>query len=67
MTLNVQGCRNKMEEIMKEVDTMKLDLIILTETKKNGTGNDTLGSYIHRYSGVDKHRRAKKRSSNFDS
>ena len=44
---NVQSFRNKIVEIIKEVDTMELDLIILTGIKKIGTGNETLGNYIH--------------------
>jgi exonuclease III len=32
-TWNVQGCRNKMEEIIREVRTMKIDVVVLTETK----------------------------------
>jgi exonuclease III len=36
-TWNVQGCRNKMEEIIREVSTMKMDVVVLTETKKEGS------------------------------
>ena len=39
---------------------MKMDLIFLTETKKKGTGNETLGNYIHLFSGVKKCERAKR-------
>jgi len=44
-TWNVQGCRNKMEEIIREIHIMKKDLVALTE--KNGIGNKTLGKYTH--------------------
>ena len=37
-TWNVQGIRNKTEEIMKAITEMKEDIIILTETKKKGSG-----------------------------
>jgi hypothetical protein len=26
---------------------MKIDMVVLTETKKEGTGSETLGNYIH--------------------
>jgi len=31
-----------MEEIIIEIDKMKMDVIVLTETKKKGTGSETL-------------------------
>ena len=31
-TWNVQGCRNKMEEIIREINIMKMDVVVLTET-----------------------------------
>jgi exonuclease III len=54
-TWNVQGSRNKMEEIIGEINIMKMDVVVLTETKKNGTGRETLGNYIHLFSGVKKY------------
>jgi hypothetical protein len=33
-TWNVQDCRNKVEEITRETNTMKIDVVVLTETKK---------------------------------
>jgi len=33
-TWNVRGCRNKMEEIIREISTMKMDVVVLTETKR---------------------------------
>jgi len=39
-TWNVQGCRNKMEEIIREISTMKMDVVVLTETKKKGAGSE---------------------------
>jgi exonuclease III len=53
-TWNVQGCRNKMEEIISEISVMKMDVVVLTETKQKGTGNETLENCIHLFSGVKK-------------
>jgi len=33
-TWNVQGHRNKMEEIIREINTMNMDVVVLTETKR---------------------------------
>jgi len=33
---NVQGSRNKMEGIIREINIMKIDVVVLTETKKEG-------------------------------
>jgi len=45
---NAQGCRNKMDEIIREINIMEMDVVVLTETKKKGTGNETLGNlYTH--------------------
>jgi len=35
-----------MEEIIREINILKMDLAVLTETKKKGTGSETLGNYI---------------------
>jgi exonuclease III len=53
-TWNVQGWRNKMEEIISEISVMKMDVVVLTETKKKGTGNETLENYRHLFTGVKK-------------
>ena len=50
----------KAAEIIKEIGTMEMDVVVLTEIKKKGTGSETLGNYIHIYSGVKKYQRAKK-------
>ena len=39
---------------------MKLDVVVLRETKKNGTGSETLGNYVHLFSGVQIYVRAKR-------
>jgi hypothetical protein len=58
--LNVQGIRNKTGEIIKGLEELRQDITILTETKKKGKGVETLGPYLHFYSGVPKEKRAKR-------
>ena len=36
-----------------------MDVVLLTETKKKGTGSETLGNYIHLFSWVKKYEWAK--------
>jgi len=43
-TWNVQGCRNKLEEIIREIIIMIMDVLVLTE--KKGKRSETLGIYI---------------------
>jgi len=57
--LNVQGIRNKTGEIIKGLEELKQDIMILTQTKKKGNGVEILGPYLHFYSGVSKEKRAK--------
>ena len=52
-----------MKEIIREVSTLEMDVIVLTETKKKGTGSESRGNYIHIYCGVKKYERAKTRVS----
>ena len=59
-TWNVQGIRNKTEEIMKAITELKEDIIILTETKKKGSGLEIQGPYIHLYTGVPKEKHAQR-------
>jgi len=40
-----------------------MDVVVLTETKKKGTGSEALGNYIHPVSGVKKYERAKRGAS----
>jgi hypothetical protein len=35
-------------------------MIVLTETKKKGKGSGDQGSYVHLFSGVEKHKRAQR-------
>ena len=39
---------------------MKMDVVVLTETKMKGTGSEILGNYIHLFSGLKKYERAKR-------
>lgn len=59
-TWNVQGSRGKMLEIVSELETMKMDIVTLTETKKKGHGTNAVGKYFHIFSGVPKEQRAKR-------
>lgn len=59
-TWNTQGISGKTEEIVSELDKLNIDVIALTETKKKGQGTAITGNYVHIYSGVPKHERAKR-------
>ena len=61
--LNVHGIRNKTGEIIKGLGELKQDITILKETKKKGNVVETLGHYLHFYSGVPKEKRTKGRVS----
>ncbi|KAK4877536.1 hypothetical protein RN001_010042 [Aquatica leii] len=60
VTWNVPGLRTKQNEVFNELEQNKIDLCVLTETKKKGKGSETVGNYIHFYSGVCKSTRAKR-------
>jgi len=38
-----------MEEIIREINKsiVKMEVLLLTETRKERTGNETLGNYVH--------------------
>ncbi|XP_044766969.1 craniofacial development protein 2-like [Coccinella septempunctata] len=59
-TWNIQGLRTKQGEVFQELEKMKVDICVLTETKRKGVGSETIGEYIHFYSGVPKDARAKR-------
>lgn len=59
-TWNIQGLNTKQNEVFRELDNMKIDICVLTETKKKGRGNEMINPYIHFYSGVNKNERAKR-------
>jgi len=48
-----------MEGIIREINIMKMGVVVLTKTKKKGTGSETLGNYIQLFGGVKKCERAK--------
>lgn len=56
---NVQGLATKLPNLTSEIKRFKMDIIILSETKKKGKGNEELDDFIHLWSGVEKHKRAK--------
>ncbi|GBM35844.1 Craniofacial development protein 2 [Araneus ventricosus] len=51
-TWNVQGLTEKRKETFSEIERENEDLVVLTETKLRGTGQEEHGKYIHLYSGV---------------
>jgi len=50
-----------MEGRIREINIMKMDVEIITETKKKGPGIEALGNYIQLFSGVKKYERTKRR------
>lgn len=45
---NTQGIRNKQQEMLRECLKLKLDIVVLSETKKKGNGKNTLeNTYIY--------------------
>jgi len=48
-----------MEEIIRELNIIYMDVVVFTETKKKGTGSETMGNYIHLFSGVKKYEKFK--------
>ncbi|XP_030764048.1 craniofacial development protein 2-like [Sitophilus oryzae] len=55
---NTQSIRGKLEEVVKELKKLNIDIASLSETKKKGQGIEQVGDYIHVYSGVPKEKRA---------
>ncbi|GFU73820.1 craniofacial development protein 2 [Trichonephila clavipes] len=51
-TWNVRWLTEKKKETFAEIERENEDLIVLTETKLRGTGQEEYGNYIHLYSGV---------------
>ena len=50
----MQGLANKIGTISSELEKYQMDIVVLTETKKKGCGEEILGKYTHLWSGVDK-------------
>jgi hypothetical protein len=59
-TWNVQGCRGKMQEIIKEVEQLRINIAAITETENKGSGSEVIGNYFNFCSGVPKENRAKR-------
>ena len=57
-TWNVEGIGPKLEELMIELEKQKIDITVVTETKKKGQGTIEIGESIFIYSGVEKDQRA---------
>ena len=55
---NIQGLSTKIN-LDSQLEKCGMDIIVLSETKKKGCGEETLGNYLHFWSGVDKGTRAK--------
>ncbi|KAJ4451529.1 hypothetical protein ANN_02993 [Periplaneta americana] len=46
-TWNVQGLNARFSEVVAEIERARLDLVVLTETMKKGSGSNTEGNYWH--------------------
>lgn len=58
--LDVQGLGKKLKDVITGLKHLKIEIAVLTETKKKGSGIEYLSKYIHIYSGVPKNERAGK-------
>ena len=58
-TWNIQGMRTKETEVMREIDKMNMDIVVLSETKKKSKGIEKKGNYMHIFSGIPKEERAR--------
>lgn len=58
-TWNVQGFNRKINEVIAELKWLKMDLTVITETKRKGQGSESLGEYDCFDNGVPKDTRAK--------
>lgn len=55
----MQGIGTKQTEVFQELRKMNIDIAILTEVKKKGSGTEEINEYLHIYSGVPKDQRAR--------
>lgn len=56
---NVQGISTKINILPAELDVFNMDVVVLSETKRKGKGEEELDNYVHIWSGVSKAVRAK--------
>lgn len=49
--MDVQGIRGKLQKLVKLVEEMDLDIVILIETKKKSNGSKEIVKYLHLYGG----------------
>jgi len=59
-TWNLQGIGEKMEKVIQEMNSINMNIVVLTKTKKKRSGTEIIGSYVHIFSGVPKHQRARR-------
>lgn len=57
-TWNVQGFKQKINEVIHEINRLNIDIAVITETKRKGQGSENIGEYDYFYSGVPKEKRA---------
>lgn len=55
----MQSLSNKKAEVLKEMEKLKPDAVVFTETKLKGKGQEIVGEYLHFWSGVNKSERAR--------
>ena len=58
-TWNTRSINGKEIELVNEVKKYKIDILGITEIKKNGQGIENLGSHTLVYSGVNPNERAR--------
>lgn len=59
-TLNAQGLSSKKQIIFLEMARRSFEVIVLSETKLKGYGEEVYHDYVHLWSGVPKDNRAKR-------
>jgi exonuclease III len=57
-TWNNRGINQKMSEIISELKKIKIDIIVLSETKKKSKGTEEMDDYIFIWSVVEEEKRA---------
>ena len=49
-----------MQEIIWEMEQLRINIASITITKKKGSGSEIIGDYLHFYSGVPKENKTKR-------